>query len=370
MLLDDEKGMSVRYTLLGPTGLRVSEFALGTMTFGERMSWGSSAAASERILETFAEAGGNFIDTADRYAEGNAESILGKLLAGRRDQFVLATKYTLQTLPGDLNSAGNHRKNLVRSVEASLRRLNTDYIDLLWVHTRETWTPVAEVMRALDDQVRAGKVLYVGVSDWPAWEVAQGNTLAELRGWSPFIGMQLRYNLLERTPERELLPMASVFDLGTVVWGPLAEGRLTGKYLDTGSGGRLETAENIAQDIFEHSRTGSDDIVRLVVRIAADIGCSPAQVALAWLRSRPGAIVPILGATRDEQLRDNLASADVTLDARQRELLDEASAVSLGFPHDMLRQRGVTDLTYGDQWNLVDDRRTATRRQVNDQVPS
>ena len=360
----------MRYTLLGRTGLRVSRFALGTMTFGERMSWGASPATSERIFETFAEAGGTFIDTADRYAEGNAETILGKLLAGRRDQFVLATKYTLQTRPGDLNSAGNHRKNLVRSLEASLRRLNTDYVDLLWVHTRETWTPVAEVMRALDDQVRAGKVLYVGVSDWPAWEVAQGNTLAELRGWSPFIGMQLRYNLLERTPERELLPMAGVFDLGMVVWGPLAEGRLTGKYLEPGSGGRLETAENIADDIFEHSRTGSDDIVRLVVRIAADIGCSPAQVALAWLRSRPGAIVPVLGATRDGQLRDSLASAEVTLDVRQRELLDEASAVSLGFPHDMLRQRGVTDLTYGDQWDLVDDRRTASRRPVNDRVPS
>jgi aryl-alcohol dehydrogenase-like predicted oxidoreductase len=360
----------VRYTLLGQTGLRVSEFALGTMTFGEGMSWGASAVESERMFDTFIEAGGNFIDTADRYSHGNAETILGKMLNGRRDRFVVATKYTLQTRPGDLNSAGNHRKNLVQSLEESLRRLNTDHIDLLWVHVRETWTPVAEVVRALDDQVRAGKVLYVGVSDWPAWEIAQANTLAELRGWSPFIGVQLRYNLLERTPERELLPMARAFDLGVVAWGPLAEGRLTGKYLDQGSGGRLETAENIAENIFEHSRSGSDDIVRLVVRIAADIGCPPAHVALAWLRSRPGTVVPILGATRDDQLRSNLAAADVTLDARQRELLDEASAVTLGFPHDMLRQRGVTELAYGDEWELVDDRRTAARRQVNDRVPA
>jgi aryl-alcohol dehydrogenase-like predicted oxidoreductase len=344
----------MRYTVLGRSGLRVSELALGTMTFGEQDKWGADAEASGRMLGAYAEAGGNFLDTANRYAWGRSEELLGELLHGKRDEFVLATKYTLQTRPGDLNSAGNHRKNLVQSLEESLRRLRTDRVDLLWVHTRETWTPVAEVMRALDDQVRAGKVLCVGVSDWPAWEVAQGNTLAELRGWSPFVGLQLRYNLLERTPERELLPMAAALDLAVTAWGPLAEGRLTGKYLH-GGGGRLTTTPHV----FPHSQQGSDDVVRLVGAIAAETGRSPAQVALAWLRGRPGTVVPIVGATRPEQLADSLAAADLTLDADQLARLDKASAVPLGFPHDLLRQDYVTEITYGDQWRQVDTRRPA-----------
>lgn len=335
--------------------MRVSEFALGTMTFGESGGWGASRETSARLLDLYADAGGNFIDTANRYAEGRSEEILGELLAGRRERFVLGTKYTLQTRPGDLNSAGNHRKNLVRSLEASLRALRTSYVDVLWVHTRESWTPVEEVMRALDDQVRLGKVLYVGVSDWPAWEVSQAQTLAALRDWSPFVGVQLRYNLLERTPERELLPMARAFSLGVTVWGPLAEGRLTGKYLDRSSAGRLSAAP----EIFEHSRDGSDDVVRLVLRIADSLGVSPAQVALAWLRTRPGTIVPLLGATRESQLTDSLAAATVQLSEEQVASLDEASAVSLGFPHDLLRQEHVADITYGDQRQLVDDRRGA-----------
>lgn len=352
----------MRYTLLGRSGLRVSQLALGTMTFGERMKWGAAKDTSARLLDMFIEAGGNFLDTADRYSEGHAEEILGELLEGRRDEMVIASKYTLQTRLGDLNSAGNHRKNLARSVEASLRRLRTDYIDVLWVHAREMWTPVPEIMRALDDQVRAGKVLYVGVSDWPAWEVAQAHTLADLRGWSPFIGVQLRYNLLERTPERELLPMARALDLGVAVWGPLAEGRLTGKYLTGQSDGRLISTPGI----FPHSFDGSDDIVRLVGKIAADIGCSPAQVALAWLRSRPGIIVPIIGATRERQLQDNLASVDITLDRDQLQALNASSAITFGFPHDLLRQPHLTDMVYGDQWRLVDDRRSTVGRDVND----
>ena len=281
----------MRYTLLGKTGVRVSELALGTMTFGESRGWGVSNETSAAIFERYAEAGGNFIDTANFYAGGHSEEILGGLLEGRRDQFVVATKYAMQMRPGDVNSAGNHRKNLVQSLDASLRRLRTDRIDLLWVHLRDTLTPVAEVMRALDDQVRAGKVLYVGVSDWPAWEVAQGNTLAELRDWSPFVGLQIRYNLLDRTPERDLLPMARAFDLAVVVWGPLAQGRLTGKYL-RGEHGRLNA------DGATWSGPDGDDTVREVVAIAEEGGWSPAQVALAWLRSRPGVVIPLLGATK------------------------------------------------------------------------
>ncbi|MEV0070499.1 MULTISPECIES: aldo/keto reductase [unclassified Amycolatopsis] len=347
----------MRYTLLGKTGVRVSELALGTMTFGEDWGWGAPRETSARLLDLYAEAGGTFLDTASTYTQGSSERILGELLDGRRDRFVLTTKYTAQTRAGDLNSAGNHRKNLVDSLETSLRRLRTDRVDLLWVHVRDTLTPVPEVMRALDDQVRAGKVLYVGVSDWPAWEVAQANTLAELRDWSPFVALQIRYNLLERTPERELLPMAHVFDLPVLAWGPLAEGRLTGKYL-RGEPGRLDLGGTF--------RPGEDNdaVVREVVAIAREGGWSPAQVALAWLRQR--GIIPLIGARSEAQLRDNLASADVVLDASRVARLDELSRPSLGFPHDVLRSDRIKASTYGDQWGSVDDRRTTVRRTVAD----
>ncbi len=344
----------VRYRLLGSSGLRVSEFALGTMTFGESRSWGIGERTARLILDKFAEAGGTFLDTANIYADGNAERILGDFLRPDRDRFVVGTKYTLQTRPGDLNSAGNHRKNLMRSVEASLRSMGTEYVDLLWVHTREAWTPVVEVMRALDDLVRSGKVLYIGVSDWPAWEVAEANTAAELRGWTPFVALQSRYNMLERTPESDLVPMAGAFDLAVVAWGPLAEGRLTGKYLEGGQG-RLR--DDAAEGIFQHSWSGPDETVDLVVRIAGDIGCTPAQVALAWLAARRGNIIPLLGATSVSQLDENMAAAGVHLDDDQLRALDKASAPSLGFPHDILNRENVTNGTYGDQWRLVDDRR-------------
>jgi aryl-alcohol dehydrogenase-like predicted oxidoreductase len=220
----------MRYTMFGKTGLRVSELALGTMTFGDDWGWGAARDACARMLDLYEEAGGNFVDTANNYTAGSSETLVGELLEGRRDRFVVATKYTLRT-EDDPNSAGNHRKSLVRSLERSLRRLRSDHVDLLWVHARDTLTPVEEVMRALDDQVRLGKVLYVGVSDWPAWEVAQATTLAELRGWSPFVGLQIEYSLVERTVERELLPMARGLDLGVTAWSPLASGKLTGKYL-------------------------------------------------------------------------------------------------------------------------------------------
>lgn len=228
----------MRYRLFGRTGLRVSHLWLGTMTFGETWGWGAPAAECRKILDAYAEAGGNVIDTANHYTDGESESILGELLGSDRDHFVLSTKYTLQTRPGDLNTAGNHRKNLVQSLEGSLRRLGTDHIDILWVHAREPHTPVAEVMRALDDQVRAGKVLYVAASDWPAWELSQAVTMADLRGWTPFSGVQARYSLLSRDAERELWPMADGLGLSQIAWGPLAEGRLTGKYL-RGEDGRL-----------------------------------------------------------------------------------------------------------------------------------
>ncbi len=350
----------MRYRLLGSSGLRVSEFALGTMTFGERRPWGIDEATGRIILDRFAEAGGTFIDTANIYADGQAEKVLGDFLRTDRDRFVVGTKYTLQTRPGDLNSAGNHRKNLVRSVEASLRSLGTDYVDLLWVHTREAWTPVVEVMRALDDLVRAGKVLYLGASDWPAWEVAEADTIAELRGWTPFVALQSRYNLLERTPERDLLPMADAFGLAVVAWGPLAEGRLTGKYLDGGQGRLRQDAD---EELFQHSWNGPDETVRLVLEIAGDLGRTPAQVALAWIAAtRRGNVIPLLGIKSLAQLDENLAAADLHLGDDQLRALDKASAPTLGFPHDLLRRDNVTNGTYGDQWRLVDDRGRSRRR--------
>jgi aryl-alcohol dehydrogenase-like predicted oxidoreductase len=347
--------------MFGKTGLRVSELCLGTMTFGEDWGWGAPRDTCARIVDLFEEAGGNFIDTANNYTAGSSESLVGELLEGRRDRFVLGTKYTVQTEP-DPNSAGNHRKSLVRSLERSLRRLRTDYVDIFWVHARDTLTPVEEVMRALDDQVRAGKVLYVGVSDWPAWEIAQATTLASLRGWSPFVGLQIEYSLLERTVERELLPMARGLDMGVTAWSPLATGRLTGKYLagadhPDAAGARLTV---MGRDGFDER---GDAIVREVVAVAEEMGASPAQVAFAWLRSRPGAVVPIVGARKEDQFNDNLASVDVTLDAATRERLDRASAIELGFPHDFLRGEPMPKaIIYGEGWKQVDDRRFTVRR--------
>ena len=220
----------MRYKLLGNSGLRVSELCLGTMTFGEEWGWGASKSECRKMFDMFVEAGGNFIDTANRYTEGTSEKFVGEFISDMREQIVLATKYTLYTKQGDPNAAGNHRKNMVQALENSLRRLKTDYIDLYWVHAYDYMTPVEEMMRALDDMVRAGKVLYIGVSDTPAWVVSQANTMAQLRGWTPFSALQIEYSLIARTPERDLLPMARAFDLAVTPWGAIGGGVLTGKY--------------------------------------------------------------------------------------------------------------------------------------------
>ena len=225
--------MSMRYKLLGKSGLRVSELCLGGMTFGQ--DWGSmlpgaSKEESKKMFEHFVEAGGNFIDTANVYQNGSSEKYIGEFIASEREKFVLATKYTISTNPDDPNASGSHRKSLVQSVNASLKRLNSPYIDLLWVHFWDSMTPVEELMRSLDDLVRSEKILYIGISDAPAWFISQANTLAELRGWSPFVSIQIMYSLIERTPERELLPMAKALDIGVTAWSPLGGGILSGKY--------------------------------------------------------------------------------------------------------------------------------------------
>ena len=324
----------MRYRLLGNSGLRVSEAALGTMTFGDDWGWGAAKDESRKVYDAFREVGGNFVDTANLYTNGTSESFLGEFMQGHRHSIVMATKYT-NAVPGtDPNAAGNHRKSMMQAVEASLKRLGTDYIDLYWVHVWDQITPVEEVMRGLDDLVRQGKVLYVGISDAPAWWIAQANTLAHLRGWSPFIGLQIEYSLIERTVERELVPMSRALNLGLTAWAPLSNGVLTGKYHGHGSSepGRM-SSDMLKEFMPEQRRT--DRIVAAVKTVSDELGRSMAQVALAWLRYRPVPVIPIIGARKLSQLQDNLASFDLTLSADQLKTLDEASRIELGFPHDL-----------------------------------
>ena len=333
----------MRYKLLGNSGLRVSELCLGTMTFGEDWGWGSDKEESRAVFQAFAEAGGNFLDTANIYTNGTSETLVGEFVKGDREKWVIATKYSLNTRPGDVNACGNHRKNLFQAVEASLKRLGTDYIDLLWLHIWDSLTPIEEVMRAFDDLVRMGKVLYIGISDSPAWIVSQGNTLATLRGWTPFIGLQIEYSLKERTPERELLPMAKALNIGVTAWSPLGGGVLTGKYNQPNPvDGRLSMTDQPFQILDRDLK-----IAETVLEIAREIGKSPAQVALNWLRNRPNSVIPIIGARRLSQLQDNLACVDFNLTGEQLQRLDNISAISLGFPQELLASQFVGDILLG-----------------------
>jgi aryl-alcohol dehydrogenase-like predicted oxidoreductase len=315
----------MRYRLLGTSGLRVAQLFLGTMTFGAG-DGGAPVDECARMLDAYADAGGNVIDTAVNYAGGASEEIVGQLLAGRRDRFVLATKYTITRDGADPNAAGSHRKNLRHSLETSLRRLRTDYVDLYWVHIWDPHTPIDETMRALDDQVRAGKILYIGISNAPAWVVSHANTLAELRGWSSFAGLQVPYSLLARGIERELLPMAAAFGLSVAAWGPLAGGVLSGKFTSGAppAGPTRVTAEAIGN----RERA----VATLVTEVAAELGATPAQVAIAWILSRCPALHPIVGARRLDQLVDNLGALAVELPAALRERLDRDTAIDLGYP--------------------------------------
>ena len=336
----------MKYRLLGNSGLRVSEVALGTMTFGEDWGWGTAKDEARKVYDAFREAGGNFIDTANLYTNGTSESFLGEFMEGHRQSVVLATKYT-NAFPGtDPNAAGNQRKNMMQAVEASLKRLKTDYIDLYWVHIWDQITPVEEVMRGLDDLVRAGKVLYTGISDAPGWWIAQANTLAHLRGWSPFVGLQIEYSLIERTVERELIPMAKALNIGVTAWSPLAGGVLTGKYHGHGSSEQARMTTDMAKGFMpEPVRSGR--IVAAVKSVSDKTGRGMAQVALAWLRYRPVPVIPIIGARKLSQLQDNLASFELALSADQLKTLDEASAIELGFPYDLYAKALPRAICYG-----------------------
>ena len=336
----------MKYRLFGKSGLRVSEAALGTMTFGQERGWGAPKDESRKVYDAFREAGGNFIDTANIYTDGTSESFLGEFLEGHRDSVVLATKYSNAAPGNDPNAAGNHRKSMMQAVEASLKRLRTDYIDLYWVHIWDAITPVEEVMRGLDDLVLQGKVLYVGISDVPAWWIAQANTLADLRGWSRFIGLQIPYNLIERTVERELIPMAKALDIGVTAWSPLSNGVLTGKYHGHG-GSELGRMNSETMKTFMPEQQRATRIVAAVKIVSEQTGCSMAQVALAWLRYRPVPVIPIIGARKLTQLQDNLANLDLELSAEHLKSLEEASRVELGFPQDLYAIKAVGAIRYG-----------------------
>jgi aryl-alcohol dehydrogenase-like predicted oxidoreductase len=352
-----QKGRNLmKYKLFGKSGLRVSEICLGTMTFGEEWGWGADKKECRRMFDAFREAGGNFIDTANRYTEGTSERFIGEFISDVREEIVLATKYTLYTRKGDPNSAGSHRKNMVQSLESSLRRLKTDYIDLFWVHAWDYLTPVEEVMRALDDMVSSGKILYVGISDTPAWVVSQANTVAELRGWTPFVGLQIEYSLIERTVERELLPMARAFGMAVTPWGTIGGGVLTGKYSKIS---QIESAthrykpEDQSIRLSDHNLAIADE----AVKIAEAIGCAPAHVAVNWVRQQPGLIIPIIGVRTEAQLKENLECLNFVLSDEQLKRLDEISKIDLGFPHEFLSRDYIRNLLYAFQYEAIDRRR-------------
>lgn len=329
------------YRLLGRSGLRVSPLSLGTMTFGTDWGWGADEAESQRIFDRYVDLGGNFIDTANQYTNGASERFVGKFAAPRRDSLVIATKYSMISRPKDPNSGGNHRKNMVRSVEDSLKRLGTDYIDLFYLHVWDFTTPVEEVLRGLDDLVRSGKVVYVGISDTPAWQVSRMQAIADLRGWSPLVALQVEYNLIERTIERDLAPMAREMGLGVVPWSALASGVLSGKYsrADLGqSDGGLDPALNRKTVATIHGGLTERGlaIADVVKEIAAETGHRPSQVAIAWTLLNPVVTSTIVGARTLAQLDDNLGALAVSLSHEQRSRLEAASAFELGFPHEFL----------------------------------
>jgi aryl-alcohol dehydrogenase-like predicted oxidoreductase len=340
----------MRYKILGNSGLRVSELALGTMTFGPEWGWGADHTDSKAMFEAYANAGGNFIDTANRYTEGSSERFVGEFIAADRDHFVVATKYTLKTRNHDPNFAGNHRKNLVQSLDASLKRLGTDYIDVYWLHAWDFTTPVEAVMRALDDQVRQGKILHIGISDTPAWIVAKANTIADLRGWTPFSALQIEYSLIERTPERELLPMAAALGLAVTPWGALGSGLLTGKYTQTATTDHAKRLKDGSGRLVERNL----NIAQAVDAVAAAVGQPASQVALNWVRQQGKNIIPIIGARRAGQVAENIAALQWLLSPEHMAELSTASRIELGFPHDFLASPGVRDVVYAGVHDQID----------------
>lgn len=318
------------YRHLGRSGLRVSPLALGTMNFGAE--WGADEDASREMFDTYVDRGGNFVDTAGYYSAGESESMLGRFMLGRRDSIVVSTKYSLNA-PADVNAAGNSRKSMVKSVEQSLRRMQTDYIDLLFLHTWNDTAPEDEILRAFDDLVRQGKVLYTGLSNIPAWRAARLQTMAELQGWTRFASLQIEYSLLERTVEREFMPTALALGMGVLPWSPLSSGRLAGGYAT----GAVATGRRSA--MLAAAYAVSPEVTRVadaVKAVADEIGVSSSQVALAWTMRNPAVTAPVIGPRTTEQLIDTIAALDVQLDQAQVDRLEEAAKLETLYPDRLL----------------------------------
>jgi aryl-alcohol dehydrogenase-like predicted oxidoreductase len=347
-----------QYRLLGNSGIRISPICLGTMTFGTEWGFGSDLAESRQILDLYADRGGNFIDTANIYTNGSSESYLGQILQDRRDRFVIATKYSLNTDQTNPNAGGNHRKALITGIEASLKRLNTDYIDLYWLHAWDYRNSIEDVMRALDDMVQQGKILSIGLSDTPAWVVSEGQTIAKLRGWTKVSAIQLEYSLVERTSEAELLPMAWQNGITTTAWSPLAGGALSGKY-------SREDLHDSDQQKDGSTRKGnikamgqlnerSLAIVDVVKEIATEVGRSASQVSLNWLVQQPGRPIPIIGARKVEHLKDNIGALDFTLSAEQIDRLNKASEFPIPFPQSFINGDSPMGVSVMDGQNAIE----------------
>lgn len=342
----------MRYRILGQhTGLRVSQAALGTGNFGTAWGYGADAAQARAMFDRYLEAGGNFIDTADNYQVGESETLLGGFIASVRERIVLASKYTLGPAPAAAGpvATGNSRKAMVQSVEASLKRLQTDRIDLLWVHMPDGVTPMEEMLRGLDDLARAGKIVYAGLSDFPAWRVARAVTLAQWRGSLPIAAIQFEYSLVERTAERELLPMAQALGLGTLAWSPLGGGLLTGKYRR----GEVGRATQLGMLIHQEDDARKAAVLDALQAVADEAGSNPGRVAIAWVMAQ--GVMPILGPKSLAQLDDNLGALELSLSDAQCKRLSAAGAPSLGFPHDFLMQPGVRQGVSGGAWERSEE---------------
>jgi aryl-alcohol dehydrogenase-like predicted oxidoreductase len=330
------------YRLLGRSGVRVSPLCLGTMTFGvEPGAWGCTDPEAAQLVDLYIDKGGNFIDTANFYGQlGQSEVLLGQAVKGRRDRLVISTKYSLTTSPGDPNASGNHRKNMVRSVEDSLERMKTDYIDLYYLHMWDFRTPADEILRAFDDLVRAGKILYIGLSDTPAWQASRMQAIAELRGWSQFCALQISYSLTERTVEREMIPMAEEMGMGVCPWSPLGGGVLAGKYSkadlvppDMNNLASRKAINAITGRLSERNLA----IAEVVGEIAQKLGKTSAQIAIAWTLVNPAVTSPVLGVRTVAQLKDNLGALEVELSADHLARLNAVSEVPRVFPLDILK---------------------------------
>lgn len=338
------------YVTLGRSGLRVSPFSLGAMMFGEALgpSVGANVQESQRIIDRYLALGGNFIDTANFYMRGQSEKIVGDHLGhdrSKRDRVVIATKFSGNLFPGDPNGGGANRKAIVAQAEQSLWRLRTDYIDLYYLHVFDKHTPVEETMAAMHDLVQSGKVRYLGFSDTPAWKAAQAQLLAQFRGWSPLVALQIEYSLAERTVEGDLIPMARELGLGVVPWSPLAGGRLSGKYTRTNAG---KVTDGRAAFVAGRLSERDYDTVEVLTRVAKEVDSTVPRVALAWLCAQPGVTAPIVGPRTLQHLEDNVQALEVKLSADQLKALGDVSAPTLPFPHAFLQ--GAPAVFGGGTW--------------------